>query len=255
MSAQDCLLEPGDTLLERHLGSNGDETAAMLQAVGHASLDALVDAAVPPAIRLRRALDLPAPTGERETLLRLRAIAGKNRVCRSYLGTGYSDTVTPPVILRNIMENPAWYTSYTPYQAEISQGRLEACYPLNGQDLSTDRTPLEAGLGFFVSLSKAAEFPGKAVLSAQKAGGTPARLVAIKPLEKGAPPRSHYPLFAGTEPVGEVTSGTLSPTLGHGIAMAYVASVHAQPGTRLDMEVRGQRLPVEVVAKPFYKKS
>ena len=133
--------------------------------------------------------------------------------------------------------------------------RLEACYPLNGQDLSTDRTPLEAGLGFFVSLSKAAEFPGKAVLSAQKAGGTPARLVAIKPLEKGAPPRSHYPLFAGTEPVGEVTSGTLSPTLGHGIAMAYVASVHAKPGTKLEMEVRGQRLPVEVVAKPFYKKS
>lgn len=133
--------------------------------------------------------------------------------------------------------------------------RLEACYPLNGQDLSPEKTPLEAGLGFFVSLGKASGFPGKEVLSAQKTEGTPNRLVAIKPLEKGAPPRPHYPLFAGTETAGEVTSGTLSPTLGHGIAMAYVASAHAQPGTRLEMEVRGQRLPVEVVAKPFYKKS
>jgi aminomethyltransferase len=132
--------------------------------------------------------------------------------------------------------------------------RLEACYPLNGQDLSPVRTPLEAGLGFFVALNKVADFPGKAVLVTQKQAGVPTRLVAVKPLQKGAPPRSHYLLFAGTENVGEVTSGTLSPTLGHGIALAYVAASHAQPGTKLDMEVRGQRLQVEVVSKPFYKK-
>jgi aminomethyltransferase len=133
--------------------------------------------------------------------------------------------------------------------------RLEACYPLNGQDLSSDKTPLEAGLGFFVALGKAAEFTGKAVLSGQKKDGVPTRLVALKPLQRGAPPRSHYKLFSGPQEVGEVTSGTLSPTLGHGIALAYVAAAQAQPGTRLEMEVRGQRLPVEVVPKPFYKKS
>src|ERR1700744_4156991 len=100
----DALLQPSDTLLERHLGSNRAETAAMLAEVGHASLDALVDAAVPPAIRLRRPLDLPAPSGERETLVRLRAIADRNRVYRSHLGTGYSDCIVPPVIQRNILE-------------------------------------------------------------------------------------------------------------------------------------------------------
>ncbi|MDE1171955.1 MAG: glycine cleavage system aminomethyltransferase GcvT [Verrucomicrobium sp.] len=132
--------------------------------------------------------------------------------------------------------------------------RLEACYPLNGQDLSPDHTPLEAGLGFFVALGKEAEFPGKAVLKEQKASGVQRRLVALKPLEKGAPPRSHYPILDGDRPVGEVTSGTLSPTLGHGIALGYVEAGSAAAGTRLDVEVRGRRLPVEVVPKPFYKK-
>ncbi len=155
------LLEPGDTLLDRHLGSNEAETAAMLATVGHSSLDALVDAAVPAAIRLRRPLDLPSPTGERETLLRLRVIAEKNKVYRSYLGTGYSDTVTPPVILRNIMENPAWYTSYTPYQAEISQGRLEAL--LNFQTMVTDLTGMEiANASLLDEATAAAEAMGLA---------------------------------------------------------------------------------------------
>ncbi|MDE1171953.1 MAG: aminomethyl-transferring glycine dehydrogenase [Verrucomicrobium sp.] len=130
-----------DPLLPRHLGSGQEEVAAMLAAVGQPSLDALADAAVPAAIRLRRPLDLPAPVGEGEALEKLRAIAGKNRVFRSYLGTGYYDCVTPPVILRNILENPAWYTSYTPYQAEISQGRLEAL--LNFQTMVTDLTGME----------------------------------------------------------------------------------------------------------------
>jgi glycine dehydrogenase len=137
----EALTEPGDWLLPRHLGSNAEEIAAMLEVVGFPSLDALVDAAVPENIRLRRALNLPAPLGERAALDRLRAIAGRNRIFRSYLGMGYSDTVTPPVIQRNILENPAWYTSYTPYQAEISQGRLEAL--LNFQTLVTDLTGME----------------------------------------------------------------------------------------------------------------
>ncbi len=140
-AASAALLQPSDTLLERHLGSNEAETAAMLAEVGHASLDALVDAAVPPAIRLCRPLDLPAPSGESDTLRRLRAIADKNRVYRSYLGGGYSDCLVPPVIQRNHPGEPAWYTSYTPYQAEISQGRLEAL--LNFQSLVTDLTGME----------------------------------------------------------------------------------------------------------------
>ena len=132
--------------------------------------------------------------------------------------------------------------------------RLEACYPLNGQDLSPERTPIEAGLGFFVSLTKGADFPGKAALAAQKEAGPAVRLVGLKPVEKSAPPRSHYPLLVDGRSVGEVTSGTLSPTLGHGIAMAYVETAFSKPGQRLDMEVRGRIVPVEVVLKPFYKK-
>jgi aminomethyltransferase len=133
--------------------------------------------------------------------------------------------------------------------------RLEACYPLNGQDLSPEHTPLEAGLGFFVALGKESDFSGKAVLLQQKANGVTRRLVALKPLEKGAPPRSHYPIYDGDRPVGEVTSGTLSPTLGHGIALGYVEAASAVNGRQLTIEVRGKHLPVEVVPKPFYKKS
>ena len=133
--------------------------------------------------------------------------------------------------------------------------RLEACYPLNGNDLSPKRTPLEAGLGIFVSLSKASDFPGKARLLGQKASGVSHRLVALRPVEKSAPPRSHYKVFAGDKLVGEVTSGGLSPTLGHGVALAYVEVEYAKPGQRLELEVRERRSPIEVVPKPFYKRS
>jgi aminomethyltransferase len=133
--------------------------------------------------------------------------------------------------------------------------RLEACLPLNGNDLSDQRTPLEAGLGFFVSLTKDADFPGKDVLLKQKSEGLKEKLVAFRPTEKGPPPRPHYALFQGTERVGEVTSGAPSPTLGCGIGLAYVKTAFAEPGTVLDLEVRGTRVPVEVVKKPFYKRA
>jgi glycine dehydrogenase len=110
----------------RHVGPGDAETRQMLATVGYASLAALTDAAVPKSIRLGRSLGLPAGLPEHEALAALRSIAGRNQVFRSYLGMGYSDTVTPPVIVRNLLENPGWYTQYTPYQAEISQGRLEA---------------------------------------------------------------------------------------------------------------------------------
>jgi glycine dehydrogenase len=125
----------------RHIGPNEDEVAAMLSEVGFESLGALIDAAVPKNIRLRRELDLPEPKSETEALAELRAIAEKNKVVRSFIGAGYSDCITPPVIQRNILENPGWYTAYTPYQAEIAQGRLEAL--LNFQQMIIDLTALD----------------------------------------------------------------------------------------------------------------
>jgi aminomethyltransferase len=133
--------------------------------------------------------------------------------------------------------------------------RLEACLPLNGNDLSVHWTPLEAGLGAFVSLTKEAVFPGKEILLKQKANGLNEKLVAFRLKDKGPPPRPHYRLFLGEEQVGEVTSGAPSPTLGIGVGLAYVEIDYAEPGTALELEVRGARVPVEVVKKPFYKRA
>ena len=132
---------PLDAFLPRHLGPNADEAAQMLKTLGYESLEKLADDVIPSAIKLRRALDLPAPKAEREALGMLRAIMDQNKVHKSYLGQGYYDTITPPVIQRNILENPGWYTAYTPYQAEIAQGRLEAL--LNFQTMVADLTGLE----------------------------------------------------------------------------------------------------------------
>jgi glycine dehydrogenase len=140
MSSVRDLLAPTDTFARRHLGDSAPDTTAMLQLLGYESLDALIDAAVPAQIR-RGPLNLPAAVGESAALAELRAMAAENKVFRSFIGLGYYDTLTPPVIQRNILENPGWYTAYTPYQAEISQGRLEAL--LNFQTLVTDLTGLE----------------------------------------------------------------------------------------------------------------
>lgn len=130
--------------------------------------------------------------------------------------------------------------------------RLEMAYPLNGSDLSPSRTPLEAGLGFFVDLEK--KFTGSDVLVQQKAAGLPARLVCLRMLEKGAPPRAHYPVLADGNVIGEICSGGPSPSLGCGIAMAYLPPAHGAVGTRLEVDVRGRRWPAEVVKKPFYRR-
>ncbi|HEX3344167.1 MAG TPA: glycine dehydrogenase, partial [Polyangiaceae bacterium] len=125
----------------RHIGPDDAEAEAMLRVVGAKSLDDLIDQTIPSSIRLRRPLNLPPARSEHELLELARAIAQKNEVWRSFLGMGYHDCVTPPVILRNVLENPAWYTQYTPYQAEVSQGRLEAL--LNFQTVVSDLTGLE----------------------------------------------------------------------------------------------------------------
>jgi len=129
-------LTPADTFLRRHVGPSDAEIAAMLEAVGYDSLDALGKAAVPESIQLDRELGLPGARGEHEFLEELRRMAERNEVWRSYIGLGYHECITPPVIARNVLENPGWYTQYTPYQAEIAQGRLEAL--LNFQTMVSD---------------------------------------------------------------------------------------------------------------------
>jgi glycine dehydrogenase len=133
-------LEDRAAFSRRHIGPDGDEQAAMLAALGFASRAALIDAVVPKSIRRKVPMGLPAPRTEGDALHALRRIAEKNEVFKSFIGQGYHDTHTPGVILRNIFQNPAWYTAYTPYQPEISQGRLEAL--LNFQTMVTDLTGL-----------------------------------------------------------------------------------------------------------------
>ncbi len=130
--------------------------------------------------------------------------------------------------------------------------RLEMCYPLNGSDLSPERTPLEAGLGFFVDLEKPV-FIGREALLRQKADGLKLRLAAIRVQDKCPPIRSHYPVITNDVPVAETTSGALSPSLNCGIAMAYLPIELAKVGQALEIEVRGRRYAATVVKKPFYQ--
>ncbi len=133
--------------------------------------------------------------------------------------------------------------------------RLEMGYPLNGNDLSPERTPIEAGLGFFCDLEKG-DFIGRETLARQKADGPAVKLTAIRYLDKGAPPRAHYPVVsAAGEVIGELASGVLSPSLMTGIGMAYLPAEFSKIGTPLSIEVRGKLFPAEVVKKPFYKHS
>ncbi|MGI9113561.1 MAG: glycine cleavage system aminomethyltransferase GcvT [Chthoniobacterales bacterium] len=131
--------------------------------------------------------------------------------------------------------------------------RLEMCYPLNGSDLSAERNPLEAGLGLFVDLEKP-RFIGREKLLETKTNGARERLVALKMDGKGPPPRPHYALFNNGARVGEISSGTLSPSLNIGIGMAYVSASAAKSGTALEVEIRGQRFPATIAKKPLYNK-
>ena len=132
--------------------------------------------------------------------------------------------------------------------------RLEMCYPLNGSDLSPERNPIEAGLGFFVDLSKP-NFVGRDALLKTKETGPREKLVAFRMKGKGPPPRPHYAVFHNGNRIGEVTSGTLSPSLNWGIGMAYVSLAHAKIGAEIDIEIRGQKIPAIIEKKPLYKKS
>src|SRR3954467_942827 len=147
------IFEP-EPFQNRHIGPDAADAASMLQAIGATSLDALVGEAIPARIRLPKALDLPDGLPEQQFLRELRQTASRNRLFRSYIGLGYYDCVTPSVVLRNVLENPGWYTPYTPYQAEIAQGRLEGL--LNYQTMVSDLTGMEVATASLLDEATAA---------------------------------------------------------------------------------------------------
>ena len=187
-------LEHHSAFVERHIGPNDAEIATMLDAVGHASLDALTEAIVPGGIASKQALDLPGAVTEVEALAKIRDIASRNKVFRSFIGQGYYGTHTPNVILRNILENPAWYTAYTPYQAEISQGRMEAL--INFQTMCADLTGMEiANASLLDEASAAAE----AMTLAKRSSKSKSDRFFVS---KGVHPQTLEVLHTRAEPLG-----------------------------------------------------
>ena len=162
-------LEPGANFIRRHIGASSAETASMLKALGASSLDEFIDRVIPAQIRAARPLDLPPAKAERTALSYLRKMADRNEVFTSMIGMGYYGTVTPKVLLRNILENPGWYTAYTPYQAEVSQGRMEAL--LNYQQMVVDLTGMELANASLLDEGTAA---AEAMAMAKRAGASSA---------------------------------------------------------------------------------
>ena len=136
----DLLTLQQEEFIQRHIGPDADETNKMLQTIGVGSMQELIDRTVPKDIRMQQTLNVPPAVSESDYLRELKEISLKNKIYKTYIGQGYYDTITPSVILRNIFENPGWYTQYTPYQAEISQGRLESL--LNFQTMVMDLTAI-----------------------------------------------------------------------------------------------------------------
>ena len=166
----ETLLQRTDAFVPRHVGPDSQEQNEMLQVVGVDSLDQLIDQTIPAPIRFDRPLALPAPRPESDVLDEMAALASRNQLFRSFIGMGYYDTITPPVILRNILENPGWYTQYTPYQAEIAQGRLEAL--LNFQTMVSDLTALDIANASLLDEATAAAEAMMMCKRAQKRGAT-----------------------------------------------------------------------------------
>jgi glycine dehydrogenase len=191
---ENSTLDETDLFPPRHIGPSDAEVSEMLAALGLASLDALVDETIPGEIRSRTPLQVPGPSGENALLTSLREIASSNAVFRSFIGMGYYDCITPPVIQRNILENPGWYTQYTPYQAEIAQGRLEAL--LNFQTLVADLTGLPLANASLLDEATAAS-EGMAMCRA---------------LAKGE--RKRFFVWAGCHPQTVAVVGTRAQSLG-----------------------------------------
>jgi glycine dehydrogenase len=193
-------LEHHSAFIERHIGPNDAEIAQMLRAIGHDSLDAMTDAIVPASIKSPAPLALPDAMTEVEALAKIRAIADQNQVFRSFIGQGYYGTHTPNVILRNILENPAWYTAYTPYQAEISQGRMEAL--INFQTMCADLTGMEIANASLLDESTAA---AEAMTLAKRSTKSKSNVFFVS---SGVHPQTLEVLRTRAEPLGiELTIG------------------------------------------------
>ncbi|MEO0999383.1 MAG: glycine dehydrogenase (aminomethyl-transferring), partial [Pseudomonadota bacterium] len=239
---------PYDFANRRHIGPSPKEMAAMLETVGAESLDALVDATVPETIRQRRALDWGDPLSEQQVLWRLRDVAAKNRVMTSLIGQGYHGTVTPPVIQRNILENPAWYTAYTPYQPEISQGRLEAL--LNYQTMVADLTGLEvAGASLLDEATAAAE----AMAMAERVAKSKARAFFV---DENCHPQTIAVIRTRAEPLGwEVIVGApeaLDPAAVFGAIFQYPGTLgHVRDFTREIAALHAEKAVAVVAADPM----
>jgi len=174
-------------------------------------------------------------------------------------GTGYTGETGFELFFPSSLASDLWHALRQAGAKPCGLGardtlRLEMCYPLNGSDLSPDRTPLEAGLGMFVALEKP-EFIGREALLAQVQAGLPARLTALRMTEKSPPPRAHYPVLLEGEVVGETTSGALSPSLGAGIALAYLPPDRARVGQAVQVAIRDRTFAAVVEKKPFYRPS
>ncbi|MBL8261200.1 MAG: aminomethyl-transferring glycine dehydrogenase [Xanthomonadaceae bacterium] len=210
-------LEHHSAFLERHIGPNDAEIAHMLRVVGHDSLEGLTDAIVPASIKSAAPLALPEAITEVEALAKIRAIAEKNQVFRSFIGQGYYGTHTPNVILRNILENPAWYTAYTPYQAEISQGRMEAL--INFQQMCADLTGMEIANASLLDEGTAA---AEAMTLAKRSAKSKSNVFFVS---NGVHPQTVEVLKTRAEPMGiELVFGDdaqAASTDGFGVLLQY----------------------------------
>jgi glycine dehydrogenase len=209
----------------RHIGPGDDDQAAMLAALGYGSLEELVADAVPAGIREAAPLELPQPVGEAEALAELAALAARNQVLAPMIGLGYHGTVTPPVIRRSILENPAWYTAYTPYQPEISQGRLEAL--LNFQTLIADLTGLALANASLLDEATAA---AEAMTLARRASKAPAGAAFV--VDTGCHPQTLAVVRTRAEPLG---IAVVEADLGAGLPAGDVFGVLAQYPTSLGL--------------------
>jgi glycine dehydrogenase len=221
--AELALLEAADGFVARHIGPSESDITAMLHEVGAATLDELAAKTVPPAIRTSRALDLPPPIDEAAVIAELRALAAQNVVKKSLIGMGYHGTHTPPVIQRNVLENPGWYTAYTPYQAEIAQGRLEAL--LNFQTMICELTAMEIANASLLDEATAA---AEAMAMAHAISRTKSDVLAVA---TDVHPQTRAVLATRAQPIG-ITLVDVAPGNPTAIAAAQpFALVLQYPGT------------------------
>jgi glycine dehydrogenase len=231
MSGLEALLQHDD-FARRHIGPGEAEQQAMLQALGFQDLEAMTAAAVPAQIRSARPLALPRPLTEREALERIAGYAAENRIATSLLGLGYYDTVTPPVIQRNVLENPGWYTAYTPYQAEVSQGRLEAL--LTFQQMVMDLTGLDLANASLLDEATAA---AEAMTTMLRVGKTKSHRLVVAP---DLHPQSLAVIVTRARPLG-IEVAVVDPMQDDGPCFGIVAQHPASDGRLIDVKALAEK--------------